>query len=263
VSTHENNLLGSYLRLRRQELGWSQTTAAAKLNMSRDSLGRLERGERVVPSIEEVRSWAAPLSNETHAVDPEFLEGLRRDTTDAQRGAVGDTSESSIAKVWPLFPPEFDAEISSARGRVDIWQTWMPFDLGFIDSLSAAITNGARSRFLLLDPAGPTARRRAEALRYPNPEGHLRAAMTVLIASLLTIRDFDIRASLRFSNEFPPAQLYATERRVVLGWFFPDRPSTVMPQVDVASHSPLGKVMLDYFEATWNALAEPDLREYH
>lgn len=261
MPARENNLLGSYLRLRREELGLSQEVLAPRLNMTRDELGRLERGERKrLPPVRDVRAWAEALSTKDDPVDAGFLEELRAESALAGEGDARDAGLTG--RLWPQFPQEFDSALASATSAIAIWQTWMPFDLGFIESLSSASAGGAEIRCLMLDPASDVAIARAQALRYPNPSAHLRAAMTVFVANLSTIEGLDVAATIRLDTEPPLAQLYATEDRMLVGWFFPGRASTVMPQVDVPAASALGKAMLSYFDAAWARLPEPDLSPY-
>jgi len=86
--------------------------------------------------------------------------------------------------------------------------------------------------------------------------------MPVFVANLSTIEGLDVAATIWLDTEPPLAQLYATEDRMLVGWFFPGRASTVTPQVDVPAASALGEAMRSCFDAAWTRLPEPDLGPY-
>jgi hypothetical protein len=85
--------------------------------------------------------------------------------------------------------------------------------------------------------------------------------MTRFLSDLAAYR-IEVPSVVRLSSVKPFAQMYRADERVVLGWFFPSRPSMVMPQVDLSAASTLGAAVLDAFDAEWSSLSEPDLDPY-
>jgi transcriptional regulator with XRE-family HTH domain len=252
----DKSALGEYVRAMRDKEGLSQEALAQKLNLSRDSVGRLERGERhVALSHRELERIASALKH----VELAELERLQNASHDADP-LFGD-GEPTQARVWPRLPHAITSAITRSRLCVDIWQTWIPSDLHFVEALAKASLAGAKVRLLLVDPSSPVAARRAETLGFSRPERYVVSHMERFVSELETIPDFDVAASLRLSNDLPHMQMYRADDRMLAGWYFP-RPSTVMPQVEVRDRSPLFVEALECFESAWDGLARPDLLRF-
>jgi transcriptional regulator with XRE-family HTH domain len=241
--------LGGFVRRQREDLGLSQAALARRLHLSVHSLGRLERGERGVPSLSELRRWA-PVLDVDEAVLVELLD------RDDRRGPEGfEGPDDDVVVHTRATATAFLNVLRRSARSILIWQTWLLVDMGLREALAEAAANGAALRVLLLDPACAAGVTRAEALGYRDAASYLAANLVKVVGDLGAIGVEPGRV-LRLSTTMPPAPIYASEDRMLVGWYLPDGPSTVRPQVEVSAASDLADVMTGAFETEW-ARARP------
>lgn len=242
---------GERLRGLREGLGLSQERLAERLGYSVDALGRRERGQITrLPSETEVEGWAKQLGLDPHELKAILFNGLDPDH-------LGD---GTVARVRPRLPQALNRDIAAAKKFFYVWQTWIPQDVQFVDAVSSAVQAGAEVRFLLMNPCSSSAAERAARLGYRAND--LVVFMQSLIVSLRVAGVAKPSRAIRLSEELPISQVYATEKSMYIGWFYPDKASTIMSQVEVARTASIATTFLQYFQATWDSLVEPDLSQY-
>ncbi len=243
---------GERLRQLRGELGYSQEDFAPLLGYGKHALGRRERGEVAsLPNETTVNSWADALGLERPNLRARLFDGLEG----------GHSADGTVARIRPHLPQELNQFIAAARGKFWVWQTWIPqTDVQFADSLAAAVQAGTEVRLLLMDPLAPATIDRARRLAYHPTE--LTNWMRGLIGNLRRAGVQPPSSAIRLTDVVPLAQIYATERKVFIGWFFPDKASTVMPQIEVAHSASVAGALLGLFDREWARLPEPKLSQY-
>jgi hypothetical protein len=223
--------------------------------MSAHALGRLERGERGMPSLAEIRAWAPALQ-----VDESVLTDLRG-SEPVIHASTGAADPPGGVQVHTSEPAVLADLLAHSSRSVVIWQTWLLVDMGLREALRSAVRNGSVLRVIVLDPTSAAAIGRAQALGYREPVPYLRANLAKVIGDLDAI-GAEPGAVVRLSATMPPAPVYGTEARVLVGWYLPDGPSTVRPQVEVDARSPLAVAMMGAFDREWGRLGPADLGSY-
>jgi transcriptional regulator with XRE-family HTH domain len=238
---------GDFVRRRREELGLSQAALARKVDLGLDSVGRLERNERRAPALAQLRIWAEALE-----VDEDLLRDLRAPPPEPVEAPAG----GEPARVWPELPALVDQLLARSSREIVIWQSWLPTDIRFRESMAAALARGSAPRILVTDPAVPALIERAAGMGLHRPADYLAANLAGVLAQLGSIPGVAPEAVVRLADALPMAPLYATEESIVMGWYFPGRPSTVQPHVEASARSALAVAVLAAFEDAW-AVSRP------
>jgi transcriptional regulator with XRE-family HTH domain len=238
MSSSPTQPFGSFVRRCREEAGLTQAQVARKIGYSTHKYGAIERGTRqTLPLLSEVQSWSATLKV--------GADELAR----AWEAAAG--GEAGTTKIWKDLPADLFDEIGTSDGSVVVWQTWLPNDLRVARALVRAVERGAQVRCLVLDPSCDYVKERAVALRFH--ESYPEEQLSGLLSAIHGRGDGDPQDLVRFTSSPPVAQVYATDVRMFVGWFFPSEPSTVMPQLEVGLSSYLAKELLKQFDQEWES----------
>jgi transcriptional regulator with XRE-family HTH domain len=242
--------LADVIRGARQRAGLTQASLADRVGYERSAIARIETGKTVRPPRNLLERCERALN-----LSPGDLTALSE--RPFRTGNMTSDSKERV-RLWPSFPYSLAQDIfSSSQDRIRILQSWVTDAQPFLPNIARALESGAVLEILVLDPSSDTAKLRARSLNIDDPQ-YPSYQMSKMLSDLKRLDSLERRGAQRYEvrtyDASPSLQMYGTEDRIILGFFWMTEFSLQGPQVEVSTgDSTLGRMAWQEFEKVWRS----------